>query len=104
QAHLSTALGKWPMPGGHPPPWGLGPCDLLLRADDVLHDDASTVQAEILRKAFRGSEFLYTLRLDSGETVVAHVPSHHDHAVGERIGIRLELDHIVTFARQNVAA
>jgi iron(III) transport system ATP-binding protein len=103
-ARLHTALGDWPLPGGRAPPWGLGPCDLLLRADDVLHDDASRVQAEILRKAFRGSEFLYTLRLDSGETVMAHVPSHHDHAIGERIGIRLELDHIVTFARQPAAA
>lgn len=100
-ACLSTPLGKWPMPGGMPPEWGLGPCDLLLRADDLVHDDASAVQARIERKAFRGAEFLYTLRLDSGETVLAHVPSHHDHQVGERIGIRLELDHIVTFARRN---
>ncbi|RZL10446.1 MAG: ABC transporter ATP-binding protein [Rubrivivax sp.] len=104
QARLHTALGDWPLPDGQTPSWGEGPCDLLLRADDVLHDDASTVQAEILRKAFRGSEFLYTLRLDSGETVMAHVPSHHDHAIGERIGIRLELDHIVTFPRQPAAA
>ncbi len=104
RAQLRTALGDWPLPGGHPPDWGAGPCDLLLRADDVLHDDASRVQAEIVRKAFRGSEFLYTLRLDSGESVMAHVPSHHDHAIGERIGIRLELDHIVTFPRQPAAA
>jgi iron(III) transport system ATP-binding protein len=25
------------------------------------------------------------------------VPSHHDHAVGERIGIRLDADHVITF-------
>ena len=52
-----------------------------------------------MRKAFRGSEFLYTLRLDSGDTVLAHVPSHHDHRIGERIGIRAEVDHVVTFNR-----
>jgi len=74
-------------------------CDVLLRADDVVHDDASPVQAEIVRKAFRGAEFLYTLRLQSGETVLALVPSHHDHQVGEWIGIRPEVDHVVTFAR-----
>jgi hypothetical protein len=45
-----------------------------------------------VRKAFRGSEFLYTLRLRSGETVLAHVPSHHDHKIGEWIGIRAEVD------------
>lgn len=71
--------------------------DVLLRADDVIHDDASPVQAEVVRKAFRGAEFLYTLRLASGQQLLALVPSHHDHAIGERIGIRLEADHVVTF-------
>ncbi|RZJ04074.1 MAG: ABC transporter ATP-binding protein, partial [Haliea sp.] len=54
----------------------------------------------IIRKAFRGSEFLYTLQMSTGETLLAHVPSHHDHAVGEWIGIRPEVDHVVTFARE----
>ena len=76
-----------------------GTCDVLLRADDIVHDDDAEVKAEIIRKAFRGSEFLYTLRLDSGETVMAHVPSHHNHKIGERIGIRAEVDHVVTFNR-----
>ena len=77
-----------------------GLCDVLLRADDIVHDDAAPVKARIERKAFRGSEFLYTLRLGSGERVMAHVPSHHDHQLGEWIGIRAEVDHVVTFARQ----
>jgi len=76
-----------------------GACDVLLRADDIVHDDDAPVKAEIIRKAFRGSEFLYTLRLKTGETVMAHVPSHHDHVVGEWIGIRAEVDHVVTFSR-----
>ncbi|MBA2965240.1 MULTISPECIES: ABC transporter ATP-binding protein [Ramlibacter] len=76
-----------------------GHCEVLLRADDIVHDDAAPVKAQIVRKAFRGSEFLYTLRLATGETVLAHVPSHHDHKVGEWIGIRPEVDHVVTFAR-----
>ena len=76
-----------------------GLCDVLLRADDIVHDDDAPVKAQIVRKAFRGSEFLYTLQLASGETVMTHVPSHHNHAVGEWIGIRAEVDHVVTFAR-----
>ncbi len=76
-----------------------GECDVLLRADDIVHDDDAPVKAEIIRKSFRGSEFLYTLRLKTGETVMAHVPSHHDHVVGEWIGIRAEVDHVVTFNR-----
>jgi iron(III) transport system ATP-binding protein len=89
---------------GDPPPCARGDgsleaCDILLRADDIVHDDDAPVKAEILRKTFRGSEFLYTLRLASGEELLAHVPSHHDHRIGEWIGIRAEVDHVVTFGR-----
>ena len=77
-----------------------GECDVLLRADDIVHDDDAPVKARIERKAFRGSEFLYTLRLASGELVLAHVPSHHDHQLGEWIGIRPQVDHVVTFPRE----
>ena len=89
-------MDECPLPAAFPG----GECDVLLRADDIVHDDASPVKAQIERKAFRGSEFLLTLRLQSGERVLAHVPSHHDHAVGEWIGIRAAMDHVVTFARE----
>ncbi|MDX1375945.1 MAG: ABC transporter ATP-binding protein [Burkholderiales bacterium] len=71
--------------------------EVLLRPDDVVHDDASSMKAEVVKKAFRGADILYTLRLDSGRTVLALVPSHHNHAIGERIGIRLDVDHVVAF-------
>jgi iron(III) transport system ATP-binding protein len=77
--------------------------DVLLRPDDVVHDDASTTTAEVLRKTFRGGDFIYTLRLASGREVLALVPSHHDHAIGERIGIRLDADHVVTFPSTGAA-
>ncbi|MBI5786558.1 MAG: ABC transporter ATP-binding protein [Rhodocyclales bacterium] len=70
---------------------------VLLRPDDLIHDDAATLQAEVVAKAFRGAEFLYTLRLPSGARVLSLVPSHHNHAIGERIGIRLDVDHVVAF-------
>jgi iron(III) transport system ATP-binding protein len=72
--------------------------EVLLRPDDIIHDDASTLQAEVLHKAFRGAEILYTLKLASGRRVLALVPSHHNHALGESIGIRLHVDHVVAFA------
>ena len=81
----------------------IGDVDVLLRADDIIHDDAAPVQAQIVRKAFRGNEFLYTLQLKTGETVMAHVPSHHNHKLGEWIGIRAEVDHVMTFATENTA-
>jgi iron(III) transport system ATP-binding protein len=71
--------------------------DVLLRPDDIVHDDDSSLTATVLRKAFRGAAILYTLGLPSGRRVLALVPSHHNHRIGERIGIRLEADHVVVF-------
>jgi iron(III) transport system ATP-binding protein len=34
----------------------------------------------------------------AAQRVLSLVPSHHNHAIGERIGIRLDVDHVVTFA------
>jgi iron(III) transport system ATP-binding protein len=98
---VHTPLGEIDNPNECPPPgvYPDGQCDVLLRADDIIHDDDSPVKGRIERKAFRGSEFLYTLRLPTGEQVMTHVPSHHDHHLGEWIGIRLQMDHVVTFPR-----
>ena len=71
--------------------------EVLLRPDDVVHDDRSPMQAEVTHKAFRGADNLNTLRLASGAQVLSLVPSHHNHALGERIGIRLDVDHVVAF-------
>ncbi len=82
---------------------GCGSCDrtcpveVLLRPDDIIHDDLSTMKAKVIKKAFRGAEILYTLELDSGARVLSLVPSHHNHALGEMIGIRLDVDHVITF-------
>ncbi|MBB5204308.1 iron(III) transport system ATP-binding protein [Inhella inkyongensis] len=97
---VRTALGllenaqDCPLPGAYPG----GHCEVLLRADDVVHDDHAPTQARIEHKVFRGAEFLYTLQLTDGTRLIAAVPSHHDHHVGEWIGIRAQADHVVTFA------
>ena len=95
---IELELGRFRASAPHDWPQGTA-VDVLLRPDDILHDDASPLQAEVLHKAFRGAEFLYSLRLAGGGRVMSLVPSHHNHAIGEKIGIRLELDHLVAFPR-----
>ncbi len=73
--------------------------DVLVRPDDIVHDDESSLKAQVLHKAFRGAEILYTLRLPGGSTALSLVPSHHNHAIGENIGIKLEADHVVAFSQ-----
>jgi iron(III) transport system ATP-binding protein len=73
--------------------------EMFLRPDDIVHDDASKLQVEVTGKRFRGTDFLYELRLPGGTLILSSVPSHHDHAVGEKIGIHLHTDHMVVFPR-----
>jgi iron(III) transport system ATP-binding protein len=73
--------------------------DVLIRPDDIVHDDDSGVTAKVLDKSFRGSHILYSLQLKSGDEVYCLALSHHNHAVGEMIGIRLDLDHMVVYPR-----
>lgn len=73
-------------------------CEVLLRPDDIVHDDAALHHGRVVDRVFRGANFLYTLELASGRRVLALVPSHHDHRIGESIGLRLDTEHVVTFA------
>jgi len=71
--------------------------DVMIRPDDILHNDDSPRTARVVDRAFRGAHMLYTLELDGGVRVPCMAPSHHAHPVGGRIGIELEMDHLVTF-------
>ena len=71
--------------------------ELLVRPDDIVHDDQSPVRARVVSRLFRGASHLYTLELDSGTRLLCLAPSHHNHQIDEQIGIRLNLDHLVVF-------
>ncbi len=73
------------------------PADVLIRPEDVVCDEESPVQGEILRKDFRGASILYTLRLGNGERLLTTSSSHRNLGVGLRIGIRPQVDDIVLF-------
>ena len=73
------------------------PVDVLIRPDDIVHDDESPVRAEVLEKTCRGANIMYSLLLESGEKVFSIVPSHHEHPMGQKIGIKVMVDDIVLF-------
>lgn len=74
--------------------------DILIRPDDIIHDDDSARQAIIVEKRFRGSDFLYLLKLANGEQIHCLAPSHHNHAVGGTIGIVVDVQHVIAFPSQ----
>lgn len=73
--------------------------DLLIRPDDVKYNADSAIRAKVLRKAFKGAQTLYTLQLESGDCLMSLVPSHDDYEIGDVIGVTIEADHLVCFAR-----
>jgi iron(III) transport system ATP-binding protein len=51
----------------------------------------------VTRKRFRGANILYTLQIQSNEQVLALISSHHNHSIGQEIGIRPQVDEIILF-------
>ena len=73
------------------------PASVLIRPEDVTHDHNSRFQARVIHKNFRGANILYTLLLPSNDTILSLVPSHHNHNVGEKIGIIPQVEDIILF-------
>ena len=73
--------------------------DVLMRPDDLLCVDMADapVGGVIEEQDFRGAEYLYTIRLDSGERVLSLARSHHGYPIGTRIGLQLDTRHLITF-------
>ena len=74
--------------------------DVLLRPDDIIPDNNSDLRANIIDKAFKGAEIMYTLRLPTGGTVLSLFPSHSDHGIGKQVGIRIAADHLIAFPHE----
>lgn len=93
---IKTTLGELSPPANTVLPQSKA-VDVLIRPDDIIHDDESDFQATIEKKEFRGAQFLYLLHLKNGDKVQCFAPSHHNHSIGEKIGIRIDLEHVVCF-------
>lgn len=77
------------------------PVEVLVRPDDLLHDDDSAHQLEIIDKTFRGADFMYVLKINEQQNALCITPSHHDHALHSSLGITLDMDHLVVFKSIN---
>ena len=70
---------------------------VMIRPDDIIHDDNSTQSAKVVEKSFHGSDFLYKLELSNDEKIFCYTPSHHNHSLNEVIGIKPVIDHLIIF-------
>ena len=93
--HVSTILGDL---FGDTSKYKVGSnVSVMIRPDDIIHDDNSSQSAKVLEKIFFGSDFLYKLELSEGEKIFCYTPSHHNHAINEVIGIKPVIDHLILF-------
>ena len=93
--HVQTKLGQF---FGNTSQFNIGSnVKVMIRPDDIIHDDNSTQSAKVIEKSFHGSDFLYKLELSDGERVFCYTPSHHNHALNEVIGIKRVIDHLIIF-------
>ena len=74
--------------------------ELLLRPDDILHDEAASLRGRICKKAFKGAETLYTISMPDGTELLSLFPSHLDFSLGDDVGLRIAADHVVAFSRR----
>ena len=93
--HVATPLGN--IFGNTVPHKVNDDVDVMVRPDDIIHDDKSTESARVIEKKFFGPDFLYKLELSDGQNILCLTPSHHNHSINEVIGIRAEIDHLVLF-------
>lgn len=74
---------------------------LLIQPDDLQHDDNSKLKLEIVDRKFRGTNFIYTLKLTKEEIVSVLVESHHEHLHenNDKFGIKspIIINHLVCF-------
>lgn len=95
---IETSLGVYK--GNRAYDWGPGAAiEMLLRPDDVVPDPDSDLKVEVMQKAFKGAEIMYTLQLPDGRRLLSLFPSHANHRIGEKVGIRIEADHLVAFPK-----
>ena len=74
---------------------------LLLQPEDLIHDDQSKLKLDVVDRKFRGTNFIYTLKTNSGDHLPVFVHSHHihQHEKNEKFGIQspIYIDHLVCF-------
>jgi iron(III) transport system ATP-binding protein len=74
---------------------------LLIQPEDLNHDDKSNLRLEVMDRKFRGTNFIYILKMNTNKFIPVLVESHHahQHKIKDKFGIRkpIHIDHLVCF-------
>lgn len=79
---------------------GLAPGEtvkVLVRPEDVIVDEASTLKAKVVERVFRGANFLYVLALEGSDQLLSLETSNHPQPVGSHISISIQPSRLIVF-------
>ena len=85
------------------------PVQVFLRPDDIVVDRSCVdntnsdckLTVNVIKRKFEGADYLYTLQTAAGSHLLMLEHSHHRHEVGDQIGIKLDLEHVVVFPKDS---
>ena len=77
--------------------------NVFIRPDDIILDKTASLKATVIGREFRGANFLYTLELADGNTLLTLEHSHQKHDIGDEVGVSLDLEHVVAFPKKQQA-
>ena len=61
--------------------------DVLIRPDHILINERAEIKAHVINRTFRGSSYLYELKLASGTTVLSQLPSDQYYEIDASVGV-----------------
>ncbi len=73
---------------------------VFIRPDDIILDKTASLKATVVGREFRGANFLYTLELADGNKLLTLEHSHNRHDIGDEVGVRLDIEHVVVFPKK----
>lgn len=73
--------------------------DVLIRPDDIVFDEHSSLKAKVVEKTFAGTSTLYRFSLSEETEFEALFRSHLDFHLGEMVPLKVEADHLIAFER-----
>ena len=93
---LRTAIGDFNIPAEYNFENGRD-VEILIRPDDILHQDDSEIIGRIVQISFRGSHYQYRIELPDGLQIYCFADSHHKHKLDEWVGFKPKIEHLVIF-------
>ncbi len=98
QGHVVTELGSFttnePLLGAR--------LSVMIRPDDIDFIGDDQAKTVIVGREFRGSENIYSIRLESGQVVRSSQPSTAIYPLKQSVQVRANLDHVVIFPADEV--